>query len=178
VNIELGTVRLRQPEHTDLDALYRFKNDPEIANLLGGFSPGLSRLDVEDWLNRHRNRPDEIVWAIAEAKTDLCLGHVGLYEIDYRVRLAEYGILVGEKSQWGSGLGSQVTVAVLDYAFDVLNLNRVSLRVLATNERAIRLYRSLNFQVEGQLTDAQFKSGEYVDMMLMAIMKTDRDRDR
>lgn len=175
MNIELGPVRLRPLENSDVDALYLFKNDPEVANLLGGFSPGLSRLDVETWLSDHRSRGDEILWAIADAETDRCLGHGGLYQIDYRVRSAEFGIVIGDKALWGNGLGGQVTRAVLDYAFDVLNLNRVSLRVLATNERAISLYRRLNFKVEGQLEAAQFKSGMYVDMILMAILKKDRD---
>jgi len=59
---------------------------------------------------------------------------------------------------------------MLEYGFRELNLNRVDLSVLATNERAIGLYESLGFRHEGRLREAQFRSGQYVDVLLMAIL--------
>jgi len=85
----VGPVILRCRDTRDLDALYTQKNDPEVANLLGGFATGYSRRDIECWLEAHRTRRDEAIWVIADPETDACLGHVGLYNIDGRVRSCE-----------------------------------------------------------------------------------------
>jgi RimJ/RimL family protein N-acetyltransferase len=174
VNHRIDTRRpvvLRRPEPRDVDALYAWKNDPVIASLLGGFSTGYARSDIEAWIARHRDRQDEVVWTIADAGTDVCLGHVGLYRIDHRSRRAEFAILLGDRSAWGQGVGKRVTAFVVDYGFRHLNLHRVELSVLGTNERAIALYRSLGFRDEGVQRDAVWKDGRYVDNLLMAVLE-------
>ena len=162
---------LRPVEPADGEAFYKYKNDPEVVDLLGGFRTGYSRADIAEWIERHRKRPDEVVWTIAEVETDRGLGHVGLYNIDHRIRSAEFGIMIGDKSYWGKGIGRRCTDLVFTYGFHYLNLNRIHLSVLATNQRAFRLYRSLGCQEEGRLRQAQYKNGEYVDLILMGLLR-------
>lgn len=171
VNFQIDDLVLRRPEPQDAEALYRQKNDPEVANLLGGFSLGQSRADIVDWIERHRRMPNEALWVIAQAKDDQCLGHVGLYQIDHRVRSAEFAIMVGESSAQGKGIGKKVTRFVVRYGFEMLNLNRIQLSFLATNARARALYESLGFQHEGVQRQAQYKQGAYVDVVLMSLLR-------
>lgn len=167
----IGEVRLRKPEPEDLDALYIQKNDSEVAALLGGFTTGLSRRDLSDWLERHRTTDDEVLWTIADKETDRCLGHVGLYRIDHRIGRAEFAIMIGERSAWGRGIGSSTTRFVLRYGFEQLALQRIELSVLANNDRAIELYRKLGFKQEGLQRRAQYKDGRHLDVILMAILR-------
>lgn len=166
-----GDVMLRRPEPKDLDALYVQKNDPELGALLGGFHRGYSRADLQAWLEAHRTARDEVLWAIADPRSDACLGHVGLYKIDHRVGTAEFAILLGARPWWGKGVGKACTAFAVSYAFAQLNLRRVYLEVLATNDRAAALYRKLGFKDEGRLRQHQFKNGSYVDVLLMGLMR-------
>lgn len=168
---ELGQVILRNPEPFDLEALYRFKNDQEIAHMLVGFTTGYSMEDLREWLESHRRQKDEVLWVIAETVANTCVGHVGLYQIDFRAGVAELGILIGDRAYWGRGLGRACVEYVLLYGFCELHLNRISLPVLATNERAIKLYRSCGFKDEGRLREGQYKNGEYVDVLLMGLLR-------
>lgn len=168
---QLGNCVLRPLEPSDLEALYRYKNDPSVAVLLGGFSNGYSLADLRDWLEYHRQRKDEVLWAIAHTDDNQCIGHVGLYQIDHRIRIAEFAIMIGARAAWGQGVGRACTQFALDYGFQQLNLNRIHLSVLASNERAVRLYRSLGFREEGCLRQAQFKNNQYVDVLLMAMLR-------
>lgn len=168
---------LRKPEPRDVEALYQQKNDPEVASLLGGFTTGYSREDLSRWVEYHRTRAGEALWVIAKADTDRAVGHVGLYEIDHRIRTAEFAIMLGDKSAWGKGLGRACTEFAVRYGFEQLNLNRVSLQVLATNTRARGLYESIGFVVEGTLRQAQFKDGAYVDVILMSILRSEHGGD-
>ena len=171
--IHLPRFTLRPPEPKDCQALYIFKNDPDLASLLGGFHAGYSMADLADWIEFHRKRKDEIIRVIADPESDDCIGHVGLYNIDYRVRSAEFAIMIGAANLWGKGLGRLITDFVVKWGFRELNLNRVHLSVLQTNERAIKLYRSLGFSEEGRQRDAQFKNNQYIDVILMAILRSE-----
>ncbi len=171
MNHRLDNCVLRCPELRDVPSLYAFKNDPEVAALLGGFNAGLTTTDIVEWIEHHHKRNDEIVWIIADKERDGCIGHVGLYHIDYRVRSAEFAIMIGAKDWWGRGLGRSVTRYMVKWGFTELNLNRVSLSLLATNERAHRLYKSIGFVEEGHLREAQFKNNAYVDLILMSILR-------
>jgi RimJ/RimL family protein N-acetyltransferase len=102
---------------------------------------------------------------------DRCLGHVGLYRIDHRVRSAEFAILIGDKGSWGKGLGRRCTTFMVEYGFDQLNLNRIYLEVLATNSRAVELYKKIGFVEEGRLRCGQFKEGRYVDVLVMGLLR-------
>lgn len=177
MNIALSEVVLRPLEERDLEALRQYKNDAEIASLLVGFSSGYSRQGMSEWLARHTGRADEVVWAVAEplpaphpcsGAADRCIGHAGLYRIDGRTRSCEFGILIGDKSFWGRGVGREVTEAAVEYAFGSLNLRRVSLQVLAVNTRARKVYERAGFQVEGVLQEAEYRDGSYLDVVLMA----------
>jgi ribosomal-protein-alanine N-acetyltransferase len=169
--IDLGDVSLRALELKDVEYLYTYRNDWKVIQHLGGFSAGYSRANLEDWVKRHSNRPDEVLWTIADAATDQCIGHVGLYQIDNRVRKGQFAILVGDKAFWGKGLGKRVTLAVVAWAFEQLNLHKISLQVLTNNRRATHIYESVGFRAEGVLRDEQFRDGHFLDLMLMAVFE-------
>lgn len=164
---------LRKPEPRDIPALYDQKNDGAIARLLGGFSVGYSEADLAQWVEFHRTRKDEALWVIADHGTDACVGHAGLYEIDYRIRAAEFAIMLGDQATWGKGLGTACTRFAVEYGFRQLNLNRVHLSVLASNDRAVRLYERIGFQREGLLRQAQYKDGEYLDVIVMGLLRSE-----
>jgi RimJ/RimL family protein N-acetyltransferase len=170
MNIPLESVVLRRPEPRDVDQLYEFRNDWSVARSLGGFSLGYSRRDLEEWIEFHRNCRDEVIWTIAAKNTDLCIGHAGLYRIDFRVRCAEFAIVLGQPCEWGHGTGAIVSQAVIEYAQKQLNLRRISLSVLESNTRAIRLYERAGFTREGLLRDADFRDGAFGNVVLMALM--------
>lgn len=172
---KVGIISVRNPEPRDLDALWRFKNDPEVANQLVGFSGGYSQQDLVDWMEYHRKVPNEYLRVIAN-EDDQCIGHVGLYEVDHRVRSADFGILIGDRNYWGKGHGYNLTRWSLDYGFRMLNLNRIQLDVLANHSQAIRLYEKCGFQIEGRRRQAQFKEGEYVDIVFMGVLRSEWER--
>ncbi|CDF59144.1 GNAT family N-acetyltransferase [Thermobrachium celere] len=80
---------------------------------------------------------------------------------------ASIGIMV-HKDYQGMGIGKALLEEVLDLADNWLKLVRVELCVFVDNDRAINLYESLGFQIEGTKKYAAIKNGKYVDEYLMA----------
>lgn len=162
---------LRKPEPHDVEALYAWKNDPEVANMLVGFTTGYTRADLVKWVEFHRAAADEAFFIIARRSDDRAVGHVAFYQLNHRLGIGDFAILLGDKSTWGKGLGKKCTRYMIEYGFEVLNLRRITLGVLVTNPRAESLYRSLGFVEEGRLRRAQLKAGQFVDVILMSLFR-------
>ena len=77
----------------------------------------------------------------------------------------------------GKGLGYLSYKEFLPYLFKEYNLNKVSLEVLSTNERAIHLYKKLGFVIEGTKRQEVLKNGVYVDSIIMSILKSEMKWD-
>lgn len=156
---------LRLPEESDLDLLYEYKNDGDIKQMLGGSSFGYSRKMIRNWIEKDRSLGSDIVFVIA-LENNVCIGHVGLYKIDHINRCCEFGVLIGDKTFWGKGIGSAVTKRVVDFAFKSMGMNRIELSVVEDNVSAIALYESLHFKHEGTKTQAIFRDGIFKSLHL------------
>lgn len=175
MNINVNGYILRKPEPYDVESLYKYRNDPYVIKSLGGFAAGFSRKDLLEWVDRQCKSATNKVWIIADKK-DQCIGHCGLYDIDMRVRSAEFGICLASSEVRGNGIGTEVTRAVMDYGFKQLNLNRSYLFVLVNNVPAISMYNKVGFKLEGTLREHQFRDGKYIDVLLMGILQSEWER--
>jgi len=108
---------------------------------------------------------------IVEKQLKAAIGITLLVNIDYKNRNAECIIDIGEKEYWGQGYGTEALTLLLNYAFQELNLHRVSLRVFSFNEKAIHLYKKLEFKEEGAGRQSLFRFGKWHDMIHMGILQ-------
>lgn len=162
---------LREITRADLVNITRWRNNPQlIQHLCSPFRFIDEEIDTL-WFNKYlESRAKNIRLAICKKDSGDIVGAVYLLEIDWLHRNAEFGILIGDESAQGKGAGEFATRGMLQHAFLDLNLHRVSLVALASNERALRLYRKIGFVNEGISREALFKNGVYVDIVHMAIL--------
>ena len=126
-------------------------------------------LDVErETLERFVRQGDH--FAIVDSKTDKLIGGCGYLNLDHVNRTAEVGIFIGEKSYWNKGFGEEAMRLLLDYAFNILNLNNIMLNVYAYNTRAIRCYRKIGFREIGRRRQARRIQGRSYDILFMDIL--------
>jgi len=59
---------------------------------------------------------------------------------------------------------------MLDFAFNILNLNNISLHVLDFNKRAIRCYEKCGFKLAGRIRKGYFAVGDYHDELIYDIL--------
>ncbi len=160
-------VVLRPLERGDLARCVAWFNDRDVTYFLGRDGP--LTLDEEGrWFANYKAKTDELIFAITIDGHHI--GNVGLHVIDRTNRRADLGILIGEKSLWSRGFGTDTLRAVLRYAFDELRLNKVSLDVIHYNDRAIRLYERLGFVREGVKREDLLKRGRFVDVIRMSVL--------
>ena len=82
----------------------------------------------------------------------------------------EFGVCV-LKDYWGYGIGQNLLKESIHWA-DTNGLKKITLSVLETNEKAIKLYKKYGFEVEGILKkDKRLSDGNYYNTVMMGRFK-------
>jgi RimJ/RimL family protein N-acetyltransferase len=167
-------VRLRAYEMDDLDRCWSWINDREVVQYISAAAAfPVSRAQEEDWLRQviTQTQPPEITYAIETIEDSRHIGSVSLHNVTGNAHKAALGILIGERSCWNRGYGTDAILTMLRFGFEELNLNRVWLEVHDDNARAIACYRKCGFVEEGRLRQDRYRAGEYHDTLIMAILR-------
>jgi len=168
-----GRIRLRAVEREDVKKFFEWVNDPEVTFGLSLYLP-MSMTDEEKWFERASSRePNEKPLAIEVHAGDSwrLIGNCAFFNLDTLAHSAEFGIMIGDKSAWNHGLGTETVELLLRHGFETLNLNRVFLKVYADNPRAKRAYEKAGFVHEGVQREAIFKRGKFIDVHIMSILR-------
>jgi RimJ/RimL family protein N-acetyltransferase len=118
------------------------------------------------WRSRWADKSRED-YAIVD-ENSIHVGNCGLSDIDPKRGKAQLWIYVAERE--GHGVGGRAVRLLLARAFDALKLERVYLRVLATNPRAYAFYRRLGFVEEGRLRHDTVSENNFVDAFLLSML--------
>lgn len=177
-------IRLRALEKEDLPKFVEWLNDPEVRENLFANHP-FSKAAEEKWFEnmltqplfeqplcidiKSNNEAEETIWHL--------IGNLSLMHISNTNRSAELGIMIGDKHHWNQGYGTEAIRLLIDHAFNQLNLHRIYLRVYDTNPRGIRCYEKVGFQHEGTQREAIFKEGNYIDIHMMSVLRTEWKAD-
>jgi RimJ/RimL family protein N-acetyltransferase len=80
----------------------------------------------------------------------------------------EFGMSV-RRAYWGLSIGSLMLDALIEWARDGGIVKKINLRVRTENRRAIRLYESKGFVIEGTLRKEILLQGQYYDHYWMGL---------
>ena len=121
---------LRAAGREDIPIFLRWINDEVVAeNLL--FATPISQYEEEKWYGAMMEKPaSEHVLVIEvrkpeNSKENQPIGNCQFHDIDWRNRSAEIGIMIGEKSYWNKGYGTETMRLMLEHGFNNLNLHRI-----------------------------------------------------
>jgi len=155
------------PEH--VEDVWRALRDPEILRLTGTHAK-FTRERVEEWTAKLAGREGRADWAILRASDRAYVGEASLNDLDEGNRTMSFRIALVEP---GRGYGTEATRLLLDYAFDVVGLHRVTLEVFDFNERAQHVYEKCGFVREGLQREALYWDGQWHDTIDMAVLAGD-----
>lgn len=99
-------------------------------------------------------------------------GVVDLHNWDHQLEKAEIGYWLGEKFR-GKGIAVNACKALISFAFESLRLNKLEIRFALQNERSAQIPIRLGFAKEGILRHSAKLHGQYVDTVVMGILKQD-----
>jgi RimJ/RimL family protein N-acetyltransferase len=175
-------VYLRPAEREDLPRFVGWFADAETARGLMLRSP-FSLAAEEQWFTDMvgRQGKTDYHFVICRLTDDEPIGTAGLHGLDHENGVAEFGISIGEKTEWNQGYGTDALYAICDFGFGELRLHRIELEVYASNPRARRSYEKAGFTLEGTLRERHFSEGRHEDVLVMSLLRDEwaaQDRRR
>jgi len=135
----IETIRLiiREMVQSDYDALCGILCDEEV--MRAAYESAFNLEETQNWLNRHLKRYEEFgfgLWAVVLKETNEMIGQCGLTMQGWREKeILEIGFLF-QKAYWHKGYATEAAIACKEYAFSVLNANRVYSIIRDTNVAA------------------------------------------
>ena len=156
---------LRTIEPADHDFLHTYWNDPSIR--YGAVRPvPLDSDDISEFVDPNRG----IHFLVC--RDDTPVGVTILIDIFQEAGNAELGYWVVPDEQ-GNGYATEAANLCLTHAFHDRGLHKVIARTFGDNNASKRVLEKLGFEQEGTLRDHHDLNGEYKDMHLYGIRRTD-----
>ena len=173
--LEGKRIRLRSFELSDLDEIMKHWNNMELRNLLGSADRGPAcRNEEEEFIRRtwkERQERKAFTFAIETTVDNKLIGGTSIFDINWTSRSAATGISIYNSDYWGKGYGQESMNLILNFAFRILNLNRVELETFDFNKRAQKCYLEVGFKEVGRRRKACFIDGQYRDDIIMDLLK-------
>ena len=140
----------------DAEKWTQWDNDLEVTLPLGDEAYTLYSLEkMRDILNEVIKNQSKI-FSIVDLGTDELIGRCLLFNINQVDRNAMLGIVIGEKDYWDKGYGQDALRLLLDFGFNLLNLNSIMLGTYEFNQRALGLLPQTGLQRDRQKTGSTY----------------------
>lgn len=164
-----GDICIREFQCADIPLKVEWINDHENNEYLHYDIP----LEYEKTLRWYKNRNCAVRRDGVIEYKGIPVGLIGLLGIDLTHQKAELYISMGDKRYKRKGIGYCAVCLMLEYAFEVLGINKVFLIVDAENIAACRLYEKAGFVCEGYFKQDLLHRGRLIDRKRYAVLKED-----
>lgn len=167
------TVALRPFRPEDAEAVQRWFSDRAITDgLVERREEGLSDQAARGWVERAMDDSGEDrKWALVVEGAEDPAGFAALYGLG-RQTAPELGILIGDVSARGAGVGREAIHQTARHAFE-LGAHRVFASILSVNEASRRAFEAVGFQREGVMRAHVRHGEELLDCELWGLLADD-----
>jgi len=151
------------------NSLYQAHLDPEFDCLVNVDIYPMTIEEVVGLYSRFTNPNTGRCFQIFDNR-DQPIGFIGLCEIDWKNRNAEFHIGIWDKSKRNNGHGKEATGILIEYSFKQLNLHRLYSVAFLDNGIAKKLFLSMKFTQEAVLKDVFYIDGRYRHGVLFSLI--------
>jgi len=170
--LETPDFHLRPSAITDVEAMFTMLSDPESMKYWS--DPPISSMEeavkvlMEDLDSDAKG--NSMCWAVTRKGENEMIGKVILFQFSMKNGRAEIGYLLDRK-YWRQGVMKQALGAVIEFAFNTLDLHRIEADVDSENIPSIGLLETMGFEREGLFRDRWRVYGEWQDSVMLALLK-------
>ncbi|MEV6104201.1 GNAT family protein [Streptomyces sp. NPDC051940] len=170
--LDTARLRLRPFADTDADRLFALHSSSHVMRYWDS-PPWTDRGRADLFIARCRKMEDEGSGArvvIERASDGAFVGWCGLVAWNPDYRSASLGYVLDD-AMWGHGYATEAAHAVLRWAFDTLDLNRVQAETDTRNLASARVLEKVGFLREGTLREDCVVNGEVSDSWVFGLIR-------
>jgi len=166
-------VTLRPPVDGDAAKFVEWFADREVTRFLATSFP-MSLQQEEDFLKRIGESKTDVWWALeAEGRT---IGATGIHRIDWISGNAVTGTVIGDKSCWRKGYGSEAMALRTEFAFRQLNLHKLKSGAFDENEPSKRALQKAGYRQVGVWREDFWRDGKWHDHWEAEVLRSDWEK--
>jgi len=170
--LHTARLRLRPFAEADADALFALHSNAHVLRYWDS-APWTERSRAERFLAKSRQVAEAGTGArlaVDRASDGAFLGWCGLTQWNADYRSASLGYCLAEAA-WGQGYATEAARALLQWAFDTLDLNRVQAEADTRNVASARVLEKLGFELEGTLREDCIVNGDVSDSWVYGLLR-------
>lgn len=170
--LHTARLRLRPVSSGDAEAVFAIHSNAHVLRYWDS-PPWTDRARAERFIAASRQLADDgsgVRLAIERASDGAFLGWCSLRRWNPDFRSAALGYCLDD-SAWGQGYATEAARAVLQWAFDTLDLNRVQAETDTRNRASARVLEKLGFRREGTLREDCIVNGEVSDSWVFGLLR-------
>jgi len=170
-NIETNSYLIRPFKSSDAELWQKWDVDPEVQAFMP--EPFNEEQDIKEqykYIKECETDEEGYYWSI-ETKDGVTVGTVALTEINEYHKIADLGIVIGDKNYWGKGIATEVITALVTYAFEHLHVCRISAEVEQGNVGMMKVLEKAGFKQDGLLESARVKNKKRINVHHFGIVK-------
>lgn len=173
MNVHGKKVILRAIEEEDLPSFHAWGSDPDLWQLLGGWHFPTSKESTRQWFQKIQGDQLNIRLAVSTVE-DGVLGLANLLDIDWKNKHAFHGMMLGNPSVRGKGLGKDTVMAIMRYAFEELGLQRLDGSMIEFNAASTALYcGKCGWKEEGRQRNWYYRRNRFWDKIMVGVTRED-----
>lgn len=172
--LETPRLRLRPFADTDADAIYALQSNPRVLRYWDS-PPWTDRARAQAFLAACRQMAEDgsgVRWAIETRGDRAFLGWCAMFRWNPVYRSLGIGYCLDEPA-WGRGHATEAVRALLQWAYDTLDLNRVEAELDTRNAASARVLEKLGFEREGLRREDCVVAGEVSDSWIYGLLRRD-----
>jgi ribosomal-protein-serine acetyltransferase len=149
------------------------ENREHLQTFMQWMTPEYSIEDAQRFLFEGiKNRLDKINLGLAVLEDGRLIGSTGFNRFDWKARVCEIGYWIDHRHE-GKGIVTKACKAMIEYAFDELEMNRVEIRCSSENVRSAAVPERLGFTKEGLLRQAEVINDRPHDFLIFGLLAED-----
>ena len=174
--LETERLILRRFVIEDSAAMYKnWASDEDVTKYLiwpAHSSQEISKGVIEDWVNSYSNE-SFYQWAIVLKDKGEPIGSISVVRMNEDISMAHIGYCIG-KNWWHKGITSEALKAVMDFLFDIVDVNRIDSRHDPRNPNSGKVMKKCGMKYEGTLRSSDRNNQGICDACYYALLKSER----
>lgn len=174
--LETGRLILRRYVNADAAAMYKnWASDEEVTRFLTWPThpnQEVSGRVIEDWVNQYSD-DSYYHWAIIlKDNGEEPIGDIAVVSLKENVSMAHVGYCIG-RNWWHQGITSEALKAVMEFLFDVVDVNRIEARHDPRNPNSGKVMEKCGMKYEGTLHSSDWNNQGICDACYYALLKSE-----
>ena len=159
---------LRLLTEKDVNQRYvKWLNDEDINQFLESRWSKQTIEGVRDYVKFMHDSPGNFLFGIFLNEGGCHIGNIKIGNINKMNKFADLGLLIGDKSVWGKGYGTEAIKLATRYAFGDLKLNKLVAGINICNAGSFKAFIKADYREVGVFKKHAFYKGNFVDSVVV-----------